>query len=109
MDIKHELGGDMKIVLTPDDLDRLKRYGSCQNTFEAEGIILSTTLLRDEFVSEPIAETNGHEVNVYLPIGGIILPTEIAVHKINSAANFYFGELGKINLVGQVEVSQSTK
>jgi hypothetical protein len=104
MDIKHELGGDMRIVLHQPDIDQFKKHGICEQSFEADGVELKTSIVRDEFTTEPIAETDGHNVRVYLPEIGVRLPVDVKVCQMSSAASFYFGEAGKICLIGEVQI-----
>lgn len=91
----------MRIALNRDDLDRLRHFGFCNTQFLTDEVSLTTTVLRDEFTTEPIAETNGHEVTVYLPLAGVRLPLDVPVHQVGPAARFYFGEAGKICLRGE--------
>lgn len=104
MDIKHKIGGDMRILLNPEDVGRLKRHNLCESVTNVDGVSLRTSIIRDEFTTEPIAQIDGHSVQVYLPEGDAVLPLDIEVDRMMPAARFYFGETGKICLIGQVEI-----
>lgn len=105
MEVKHQFGEDMTIVLDQHDLGRLRMGGTCESAVDADGdAVLGTVIERDEHTREPIAEVDvAGAVRVSLPMGRLTLPISVPVAN-RSGTNFYFGEKGQINLQGEVEI-----
>lgn len=105
--IQMERGGDMRVALSLEDVERLNSSGNCFGEAIADGAALATVVECDEFTPSPIARTDGHSLHVYLPAGEVVLPLDVQVERPSHAADYYFGQTGKVCLLRQVELSHS--
>lgn len=107
MDIKHQFGKDMEIILNSDDIKKLERHNIVSQNQNAEGRpLLNTTVVRG-MGTEAVAEVNGLDVTVYLP-KKVILPLQARLIEPPAADPaerlFMFGDAGRVILIGQVQI-----
>lgn len=99
MDIKHEIGGDMNVLLNPGEVTKLGNGYQCTDMVPVDGVMLDVTVSRDSNLKEALAETSGHDIRVRLPADDELeLPVEVSVARTGTAAVFYFGQAGKVIL-----------
>src|SRR5690606_6749207 len=104
MDTRHEVGGNMTIILDPYDQNQLRQGQYCETRLVSEGTELVTKVTRDPDTSTPTASVHGGNITVYLPETPVTLPLEIEVSRHNPEAIFYFAAAGKIILTAATEL-----
>ena len=108
--VYEKLPGDMDIVLSPGDIERLNSVGACCREEDFELAVIRTTVMRDPDVYQAVAEVLGPSITVFLPTRAT-LPLDVLVSEMTGpygeAKRFLFGEAGKITLIGQVEIGKA--
>lgn len=104
MDIKHQRGEDMIIVLDARDMDAISSQGYCMDRNGLCGTDTKTWVRNDMPAEKPNVQIDGaSDVMVYLPTGSTDLPVRIEQDDMDpymdsdrKRLNFYFGAVGAI-------------